>query len=58
MFLSRTVAAEVCMECRTNEAAYLALKILDEAGNLLYSLRDLVHDLLKVSQDPRVQPSY
>lgn len=48
MFLSRTVAAEVCMECRTNEAAYLALKILDEAGNLLYSLRDLVHDLLKL----------
>lgn len=47
MFLSRTVAAEVCMECRTNEAGYLALKKLDLAGDLLFDLRDLVHDLLK-----------
>ncbi|KAF8583350.1 hypothetical protein K439DRAFT_1634534 [Ramaria rubella] len=48
MFLSRTVAAEVCMECRTNEAGYLALKRLDDAGDLLFELRDLVNDLLKL----------
>lgn len=48
MFLSRTVAAEVCMECRTNEAGYTALKTLDGAGDLLFELKDLVHDLLKV----------
>lgn len=48
MFLSRTVAAEVCMECRSNEAGYLALKRLNDSGDLLFELKDLVNDLLKV----------
>lgn len=38
MFLSRTVAAEVCMEAKTNEAAYLALQRLDKAGELRFDL--------------------
>ncbi|KAF8513762.1 hypothetical protein JB92DRAFT_3116073 [Gautieria morchelliformis] len=48
MFLSRTVAAEVCMECRSNEAGYLALKGLDDSGDLLFELKDLINDLLKL----------
>lgn len=36
------------MECRTNEAGYLALKRLNESGDLLFELKDLVNDLLKV----------
>ncbi|KIJ54821.1 hypothetical protein M422DRAFT_221215 [Sphaerobolus stellatus SS14] len=48
MFLSRTVAAEICMECRTNFAAYVALKKLEAAGDLLFSMKDLVHDLLRL----------
>jgi hypothetical protein len=39
MFLSRTVAAEVCMEAKSNEFAYAALKKLDESGDLLFELR-------------------
>ena len=38
MFLSRTVAAEICMEAKTNEPAYEALKILDKEGLLRFSL--------------------
>jgi len=38
MFLSRTVAAEVCMEAKTNEHAYAALKKLDQSGDLLFEL--------------------
>jgi len=38
MFLSRTVAAEVCMEARANEQAYTALKKLDKSGELLFEL--------------------
>jgi hypothetical protein len=38
MFLSRTVAAEVCMEARVNEQAYAALKKLGEAGELRFDL--------------------
>jgi len=38
MFLSRTVAGEVCMEAKSNESAYRALKSLDRAGDLLFSL--------------------
>jgi hypothetical protein len=38
MFLSRTVAAEVCMEAKTNELAYTALKKLDRSGDLLFEL--------------------
>lgn len=38
MFLSRTVAAEVCMEAKSNEMAYAALKKLDHSGDLLFEL--------------------
>ena len=38
MFLTRTVAAEVCMEAKINESAYAALKLLDKAGVLLFEL--------------------
>jgi hypothetical protein len=38
MFLSRTVTAEVCMEAKTNEHAYNALKRLDKGGELLFEL--------------------
>jgi len=38
MFLSRTVVAEVCMEAKSNELAYAALKKLDQSGNLLFEL--------------------
>ncbi|KAI6044807.1 hypothetical protein EDC04DRAFT_2932465 [Pisolithus marmoratus] len=50
MFLSRTVAAEVCMESKTNESAYQALKTLDRSGGLLfplpYSVRRTVIDAI------------
>ncbi|KAG6336050.1 hypothetical protein ID866_3023 [Astraeus odoratus] len=49
MFLSRTVAAEVCMEAKSNESAYRALKTLDRAGDLLFPLSNLVTDLIKVN---------
>lgn len=48
MFLTRTVAAEVCMEAKTNESAYKALKKLDESGDLLFELSTLVEELIKV----------
>ncbi|KII87013.1 hypothetical protein PLICRDRAFT_55897 [Plicaturopsis crispa FD-325 SS-3] len=48
MFLSRTVAAEVCMEAKVNEHAYNALKKLDQAGDLLFELSILVADLIKL----------
>ena len=38
MFVSRTVAAEVCMEARQNESAYSALKILDRREELRFEL--------------------
>jgi len=38
MFVSRTVACEVCMEAKTNEAGYAALKQLDTQGCLRFSL--------------------
>ncbi|KAG6854664.1 hypothetical protein C0991_003312 [Blastosporella zonata] len=38
MFVSRTVAAEVCMEAKTNVSGYGALKILDKSGNLRFEL--------------------
>ena len=38
MFLSRTVAAEICMEAKTNETAYAALKRLDKEGVLRFEL--------------------
>lgn len=38
MFVSRTVAAEVCMEALSNEPAYKALKTLDSKGDLRFEL--------------------
>jgi hypothetical protein len=48
MFLTRTVAAEICMEAPTNEHAYKALKYLDKTGDLRFELSSLIEDLLKV----------
>ncbi|KDQ62290.1 hypothetical protein JAAARDRAFT_30185 [Jaapia argillacea MUCL 33604] len=53
MFLSRTVAAEVCMECKANEGAYNALKQLDKSGDLLFELRDVVEELMKLFVNTR-----
>ncbi|KAF8645256.1 hypothetical protein AX16_008081 [Volvariella volvacea WC 439] len=47
MFVSRTVAAEVCMESKANAHAYGALKLLHQSGDLQFDLRILVEDLLK-----------
>ena len=38
MFVSRTVAAEVCMEAKANEVGYTALKQLDKSGDLRFEL--------------------
>ena len=38
MFVSRTVAAEVCMEAKINEQGYLALRKLDAARKLPYTI--------------------
>lgn len=46
MFLSRTVAAEVCMEVRSNEPAYAALKKLNESGDLLFELSCVIKIVL------------
>lgn len=43
MFLSRTVAAEICMEVKTNEAAYNALRRLDKDGMLKFELACVCH---------------
>ncbi|EIN12632.1 hypothetical protein PUNSTDRAFT_97433 [Punctularia strigosozonata HHB-11173 SS5] len=53
MFLSRTVAAEVCMEAPVNEHAYKALKQLDKSGDLRFELSGLVEDLLKLFLNTR-----
>ncbi|RDX53321.1 hypothetical protein OH76DRAFT_1479779 [Lentinus brumalis] len=42
MFLSRTVAAEICMEAKTNEPAYTALKRLDKEGVLRFELSSVL----------------
>ncbi|KAL1666048.1 hypothetical protein GGF50DRAFT_125949 [Schizophyllum commune] len=47
MFVSRTVAAEVCMECHTNDNAYQALKRLGKQGHLRFEISTLVADLIK-----------
>ncbi|KAF9483532.1 hypothetical protein BDN70DRAFT_873849 [Pholiota conissans] len=46
MFVSRTVAAEICMEAKVNEIGYAALKELDKSGHLRFELSTLVEDLL------------
>lgn len=38
MFVTRTVAAEVCMESHINDTGYDALKILDKEGVLRFNL--------------------
>jgi hypothetical protein len=38
MFVSRTVAAEVCMEAKSNDIGYTALKLLDKSGHLRFEL--------------------
>lgn len=38
MYVSRTVAAEVCMEAKYNAHGYAALKQLNKSGNLLFNL--------------------
>ncbi|KAG9315906.1 hypothetical protein JVU11DRAFT_3556 [Chiua virens] len=48
MFLSRTVAAEICMEAKSNESAYRALKSLDRSGELLFKLGPVVAELMKL----------
>ncbi|KAG6897068.1 hypothetical protein C0992_004309 [Termitomyces sp. T32_za158] len=47
MFVSRTVAAEVCMEAKVNMAGYHALKVLDKSGDLRFELGDLIEELIK-----------
>ncbi|KAG5648430.1 hypothetical protein DXG03_005004 [Asterophora parasitica] len=47
MFVSRTVAAEVCMEAKMNVGAYGALKTLDKSGGLRFELAALIEDLIK-----------
>ncbi|KAF8606938.1 hypothetical protein BDV93DRAFT_330574 [Ceratobasidium sp. AG-I] len=53
MFVSRTVAAEVCMEAKINEQGYLALRKLDMARKLPYSLSSLVSALIKLFSNTR-----
>ncbi|KAG7088430.1 hypothetical protein E1B28_012423 [Marasmius oreades] len=48
MFLTRTVAAEICVEAKVNRVGYTALKQLDTNGRLRFSLSSLVEDLLKL----------
>ena len=38
MFVSRTVAAEVCMEAQTNVTAFSVLRTLDSKGELRFDL--------------------
>ncbi|KAF8733215.1 hypothetical protein AX14_004073 [Amanita brunnescens Koide BX004] len=47
MFVTRTVASEVCMEAKSNESGYRALKLLDRSGHLRFELSTLVCDLIK-----------
>ncbi|KAI9058363.1 hypothetical protein FKP32DRAFT_1597452 [Trametes sanguinea] len=53
MFLSRTVAAEICMEAKTNEPAYTALKRLNKDGVLRFELSSVVHELIKLFLNTR-----
>ncbi|CEL62481.1 hypothetical protein RSOLAG1IB_04837 [Rhizoctonia solani AG-1 IB] len=53
MFVSRTVAAEVCMEANINEQGYMALKKLDVARKLPYTLSSLVSALIKLFSSTR-----
>ncbi|KAI0317788.1 hypothetical protein OF83DRAFT_1119562, partial [Amylostereum chailletii] len=48
MFVSRTVAAEVCMEPVHNAAAYSAIKVLDRKSELKFELATMVEQLIKL----------
>ncbi|KZV70211.1 hypothetical protein PENSPDRAFT_665250 [Peniophora sp. CONT] len=47
LFLSRTVAAEICLEAKANKVAYDVLKALDRDGLLRFDLITLIQDLIK-----------
>ncbi|QRV92374.1 F-box-like domain protein [Ceratobasidium sp. AG-Ba] len=49
----RTVAAEVCMEAKSNEQGYTALKKLDGTRKLPYRLSSLVSALIKLFSNTR-----
>ncbi|KAM6494345.1 hypothetical protein JOM56_010706 [Amanita muscaria] len=53
MFVTRTVASEVCMEAKVNGPGYRALKLLDRTGFLRFELSTLVCDLIKTFQKTR-----
>ncbi|KAI0699093.1 Squalene/phytoene synthase-domain-containing protein [Cytidiella melzeri] len=53
MFLTRTVAAEICMEANINEQAYNALKRLDKEGFLRFELSHVVETLIKTFANTR-----
>ncbi|KZT12070.1 uncharacterized protein LAESUDRAFT_720047 [Laetiporus sulphureus 93-53] len=53
MFLTRTVAAEVCMEAHTNEPGYAALRKLDNEGSLRFKLTSVVEALSKLFVNTR-----
>ncbi|THH16562.1 hypothetical protein EW146_g4100 [Bondarzewia mesenterica] len=48
MFISRTVAAEICMEAQANAAAYSTLKTLDSKGELRFELALVIEELIKL----------
>lgn len=48
IFVTRTVAAEICMEAKLNDAGYAALKLLDQSGHLRFELRFDLHVFLHV----------
>lgn len=48
MFVSRTVAAEVCMEAQTNVTAFSVLRTLDSKGELRFDLSSVVEELIKL----------
>ncbi|VDC00757.1 unnamed protein product [Peniophora sp. CBMAI 1063] len=47
IFLSRTVAAEICLEAKIDKVAYDVLKSMDQEGLLRFDLITLVQDLIK-----------
>ncbi|KAJ3536966.1 hypothetical protein NM688_g6761 [Phlebia brevispora] len=53
MFLTRTVAAEICLEVKTNEPAYNALKRLDREGALKFRLSGVIDALIKTYANTR-----
>jgi len=52
MFVSRTIAGEVCMEAKSNEVGYNALKRLDKSGDLRFELSYVLPPLPKAYPNP------